>query len=65
MKKESDHASFNRIYWSPKQVRIWFDGSCFDFGPQSLERTLLVAAEFDLPLFVKDAPTDAKPPGSG
>ncbi len=42
-----------RLYWSPKQTRVWMNGSFFDLGERSLESCRVVAAEFELILIVQ------------
>lgn len=52
-----------RLYWSPKQVRVWMNGSFFDLGQKSLDSCRIVAAEFELVLIVQQSFPGLKPFG--
>jgi len=44
-----------KLYWSPKQVRVWTNGKFFDLGERTLESSRKVADEFDFDLVIQSS----------
>jgi len=44
-----------KLYWSPKQVRVWTNGKFIDLGERTLESSRKVADEFDFVLVIQSS----------
>jgi len=54
MPRNATVTSGGRLYWSPKQVRVWTnDGKFLDLGERSLSSARIVAEEFGFELIVR------------